>query len=302
MSLIDFILNLAALLLWFNWRAARVDPLALATPSTLAGTLRRAGKSNFTSWHLPAAIGGLIVVRAIFYWLIGDAVKWVGMLDVGVISVPFRSDRFGRMLLYSVLSFWVALAVFFIWLIFLSSLKPATADADSLRGLLRSQLGRGERWPWGLKLLLPFLVVTVLWWLVSWPLTYWELLPRSVSLGQRTEQALLVGLGSYLAGKFLIVGTLALNLVSSYVFFGRHPFWQQLEEISRRLLAPLRFLPLRVGRIDFAPLLGIALVLLVAAGAENGIKTLPRKDKAGRSQPPLVNIPGLVEIYQGIAK
>ena len=41
MTLIDFILNLAALLLWFNWRAARIDPLATATPSTLAGTLRR---------------------------------------------------------------------------------------------------------------------------------------------------------------------------------------------------------------------------------------------------------------------
>ena len=302
MSLIDFILNLAALLLWFNWRAARVDPLALATPSTLAGTLRRAGKSTYTSWHLPAVIGGLIFVRAIFYWLIGDAVKWVGMLDVGVISVPFRSDRFGRMLLYSALSFGVALAVFFIWLIFLSSLKPATADADSLRGMLRSQLGRVERWPWVIKLLLPFLVVAILWWLASWPLTYWEVLPRSVSLAQRTGQALLVGLGSYLAGKFLIMGALALNLVSSYVFFGRHSFWQQLEEISRRLLAPLRFLPLRIVRFDFAPLLGIALVLLVAHCAENGIKSSPRKDMAGRSQPPLVNIPGLVEIYQRIAK
>jgi uncharacterized protein YggT (Ycf19 family) len=302
MFLIDFILNLAGLLLWFNWRAARVDPLALATPSTLAGTLRRAGKSTFTSWHLPAAIGGLILARAIFYWLIGDAVRWVGMLDVGVISVPFRSDKFGRMLLYSFLSFGVTLGVFFIWLVFLSSLKPATGEADSLRGLLRSQLGRVERWPSGIKLLLPFLVVTVLWWLVSWPLTYWELLPPSVYLGQRTGQALVVGLGSYLAGKFLIVGTLALNLVSSYVFFGRHPFWQQLEEISRRLLAPLRFLPLRVGWFDFAPLVGIALVLLVAHWAENGIKTPPRKDKAGRIQSPLVDVPGLVDIYQGIAK
>lgn len=302
MSLIDFILNLAALLLWFNWRAARVDPLALATPSTLAGTLRRAGKSTFTSWHLPAVIGGLILVRAIFYWLIGDAVKWVGLLDVGVISVPFRSDRFGRMLLYSILSFGVVLAVFFIWAVILSCLQPATADANSLRGLLRSQLGRVERWPWGIKLLLPFLVISVLWWLVSWPLTYWELLPPSVSLGQRTGQAALVGIGSYLAGKFLIVGALALNLVSSYVFFGRHPFWPQLEEIARRLLVPLRFLPLRIGRFDFAPLLGIALVLLFAYGAENGIKSSLRRDKAGRSQPPLVNIPGLVEIYQRIAK
>ncbi len=300
MGLIDFILNLAALLLWFNWRAARIDPLAAATPSTLAGTLRRAGKTPVANWHLPVAIAGLIFVRAIFYWLIGR--NWAGTLDVGVIAVPFRSDMFRRMLLYSILSFGVTLTVFFIWLILLSCLKPVTANTDSLRGLLRSQLGRVEPWPWGIKLLLPFLGVTGLWWLMSWPLTYWEILPPAVSVGQRAEQALLVGLGSYLAGKLLISGVLALNFVSSYIFFGRHLFWQQLDEISRRLLLPLRRLPLRVGKFDFAPLLGIALVFLFAHLAENGVKTLPRKDKAGRPQPPLVEIPGLVGLYQRVVK
>jgi uncharacterized protein YggT (Ycf19 family) len=304
MFLIDFILNLAALLLWFNWRAARLDPLAAATPSTLAGTLRRAGKTRRSRWHLPVAIAGLILARALFYWLIGGAstIGWTGTLDVGVISVPFRSDMFWRMLLYSVLSFGVVLTVFFIWLLLLSSLKPVTAEVDSLRGLLRSQLGRVDRWPWGIKLLLPLLVGTGGWWLVSWPLTYGGILPQPGSVLQRSEQALLVGLGSYLAGKILIGGGLALSFVSSYVYFGRHPFWQQLDEISRRLLAPLRRLPVRVGKVDFAPLLGIVLVFLLAQVAENGVKTPLRKDRAGRSQPPLVEIPGLVELYQRVSQ
>ena len=304
MSLIDFILNLAGLLLWFNWRAASIDPLAAATPSTLAGTLRRAGKASFIRWHLPAAIAVLILLRAVFYWLIGSAgpVGWTGTLDVGVISVPFRSDMFGRMLLYSVLSFAVALTVFFIWLLLLSCLKPATAAVDSLRGLLRSQLGHVERWPWGIKLLLPLVGVATLWWLVSWPLTYTEILPASRSVGQRTQQAFVVGLGSYLAGKVLIGGALALNFLSSYVYFGRHPFWPQLDEISRRLLRPLRWLPLRLGKVDFAPVLGIVLVFLFAHGVEYGVKTPPRKDRAGRPQPPLVEIPGLVDWYQRVSK
>ncbi|MEI2726994.1 MAG: hypothetical protein V9H26_26870 [Verrucomicrobiota bacterium] len=302
MTLIDFILNLAALLLWFNWRAARIDPLATATPSTLAGTLRRAGKTTFAGWHLPAAISVLIFVRGIFYWLIGTAVPWTGTLDVGVISVPFRSDLFGRMLLYSMLSFAMALTVFFIWLILLSSLMPATAEVAPLRGLLRSQLGRVERWPWGIKLLLPFLLVTTAWWLVSWPLTYAEILPRPGSVAQRTEQALLVGLGSYLAGKVLIGGALGLYLVSSYIYFGRHPFWQQLDEVSRRLLVPLRRLPLRLGKVDFAPVLGIGLAFLLAHMVENGIRTSPRKDATGRPQARLLEIPGLVELYQRVAK
>jgi hypothetical protein len=42
MALIDFILNVAALLLWLSWRAIRLDPFIRATPATLAGTLRRA--------------------------------------------------------------------------------------------------------------------------------------------------------------------------------------------------------------------------------------------------------------------
>ena len=42
MGLIDFILNLAGLLLWLNWRAAKADPLGKPAPATLIGTLRRA--------------------------------------------------------------------------------------------------------------------------------------------------------------------------------------------------------------------------------------------------------------------
>ncbi len=42
MGLIDFILNLAGLLLWLNWRAAKADPLGKSKPATLIGTLRRA--------------------------------------------------------------------------------------------------------------------------------------------------------------------------------------------------------------------------------------------------------------------
>ena len=302
MSLIDFILNLAALLLWFNWWAARVDPLAAATPSTLAGTLRRAGKTSGSRWHWPAVIAGLLLTRALFYWLIGGADRGLAALNVGVISVPFRNDLFGRMLLYSVLSFGVALTVFYIWLIFLSCLKPAKAELDSLRGLLRSQLGRVEYWPWGIKLLLPLLCVSAGWWLVSWPLTAVGILPAAGSVGQRTEQALLVGVGSYLAGKVLIGGALALNFVSSYVYFGRHPFWHQLDEVSRRLLAPLRRLPLRIGKVDLAPVLGIGLVFFLAHFAERGVRIPARTDKAGRPQPARFEVPGLVDLYQRASK
>src|SRR3974390_1650027 len=76
MGLIDFILNLAGLLLWLNWRAVRLDPLSRATPATLAGTLRRAEAPRLKRWHFLAALGGLLLLRAVLYWQIGSAVNW----------------------------------------------------------------------------------------------------------------------------------------------------------------------------------------------------------------------------------
>src|SRR6185369_15814235 len=113
MSLIDFILNLAGLLLWLNWRAVRFDPLAKTTPATLMGTLRRAEPSRFRRWHLLAALAGLLLLRA---------------------------------LLFSLCSFGFAMAVFFLWLLFLSLLKPPGGEDDSLQRLVRLQLGRLYKW------------------------------------------------------------------------------------------------------------------------------------------------------------
>src|SRR6267143_3555912 len=76
MALIDFILNVAGLLLWFNWRAVRFDPLVKTAPATLTGTLRRAEPSRFKRWHLLATLAGLLLARAFVYWQIGSAANW----------------------------------------------------------------------------------------------------------------------------------------------------------------------------------------------------------------------------------
>ena len=66
MTFIDFILNLAGLLLWINWRSILFDPFEKRTPATLVGSLRRAVPTRFRHWHLLAAIGALLVLRAAF--------------------------------------------------------------------------------------------------------------------------------------------------------------------------------------------------------------------------------------------
>jgi uncharacterized protein YggT (Ycf19 family) len=262
MSLIDFILNLAGLLLWLNWRAAKVDPLGKRTPATLIGTLRRADSRGTSRWQLPAILGGLLLLRALFYWQIGSAFKpvWAGRLDLGVTELSFRSDFFSRMLLFSFSSFALMLAMFYLWLLLLSIL----AGPEPFHALVRTQLGPLDRWPRPVKWLLPFVAAAIAWWLASWLFAALQIIPPPGSPVRRLAGALIIGLDSYLAWKFIIGAMLALHLLNSYVYFGKHPFWGYVNTTAQTLLRPLKQIPLRAGKADFAPVAAIALTFLIA--------------------------------------
>jgi hypothetical protein len=273
MGPIDFILNLAGLLLWLSWRSVQYDPLAKRTPATLLGTLRPAETTRWRQWHLPAVIAGLLVFRALIYWLIGSAENWVGRLDLGVISPAIHfhsnfSDLFLRIIPYSFMSFALALGVVFLWLLLLSIL----AGPDPIHRLVRVQLGVIDRWPRWLKALLPLVVTTFLWWLATWLFANMEvsdyskthLIPAPVSAARRWESALVVGCGSYLVWKYVIGTLLLLHLLNTYIYFGKHPLWGYVNATAHTLLAPLGKIPLRVGRVDFAPVAGLALTFFAA--------------------------------------
>ena len=286
MSLIDFILNLAALLLWVNWRGVSLDPLAKATPATLIGTLRRAEPTMLKSWHFPVALIALLFFRAVLYRQLGPALDWAGQLDLVATSLSFQSDFFQRMLLFSVLSFAWMLIVFYFWLLLISLLGAGGGDFFLPR-LARAQLRRVDGWPIGVRVLLPLLVGAGLWWLLSWPLVAWGFLPRPVAEPNRLAQAALVGLGAYMSWKYLLAGLLTLHLVNKYVYFGRHPFWPYVNAVAGRLLAPLASIPLRAGKVDLAPVVAVVLIFLVARVAEAGLNVFG-----------LFRIPGLPELYQ----
>ena len=271
MGLIDFILNLAGLLLWLNWRSIRFDPLGKRTPATLIGTLRRAEPRRLRRWHLLAALGGLLLLRAALYWQIGSGVGWAaGKLDLGVIELSFRSDSFGRILLFSILSFGLILGVFYLWLLLLSIL----AGPEPFHRLVRMQLGRMDYWPRGIKLLLPLVFTGLLWWLASWILTWLGIVPRPVSAAHRIEESFVIGLGSYLLWKYIAGALLALYLLNSYIYLGKHLFWSYVNAGARTLLRPLRAVPLCIGRVDFAPVAEIVLVFLTAELAGRGLAAL----------------------------
>jgi len=264
MGLIDFILNLAGLLLWLNWCAVRFDPLARPTAKTLVGTLKRVEPSRRQRWKFLAGLAGLLLVRAFLYRQLGPALDWTPKLDLAAIVLRFGGEFFGRILLYSVLSFVGTLVVFYLWLLFLAIINRRAADAEPFQKLVQLYLGRVAGWPRALQLVLPLVVVASLWLVFHPLLVRLEITARAQSNGHVFLQALLIGGGSYLTWRYLIAFVLLTYLLNSYVYFGNHPVWSFVNVVARNLLAPLRRVPLRVGKVDFAPVLGIALVFFLA--------------------------------------
>jgi uncharacterized protein YggT (Ycf19 family) len=269
-GIIDFILNLAGLLLWVKWRSLPFDPIHKRTPATLIGTLRRAAPTHFRRWHLLAGIGLLLVLRALVYWWIGPAFGqvWVGKLDLGVTVLPFRSDWFVRILFFSLFSFGLMLGIYYAWLLLLSLLNGKSAVAEPVHRLVRMQLGRIDGWPRWAKIILPFATCALGWWLASWLFARLAIIPGPVSIVHRIEESVVIGLGSYLVWKFFAAALLALQLLNTYVYFGKHPFWNYVNATAQTLTAPLRKIPLRAGRVDFAPVVGMVIIFFAAELAE----------------------------------
>lgn len=286
MGLIDFILNLAGLLLWLNWLSIRFDPLAQPSAATLVCTLRKAGSPTVRRWMLVAALAGLMIGRAFVYAHIGSATDWTPKLPLGAIALSFRSDFFHLMLAYSALSFGVTLGCFYSWLLLLSFLGGRDGGDDPLLRLARAHLGWVARWRWPARLALPFSVVAVLWLLLGPPLAWLGVVPRPGLWISRLEQAALLGTSAYLTWKYLIAGLLALHLLHSYVYLGSSLFWNFVTVTARSLLLPLRPLRLRVNKVDFAPLVGMALVFWAACISKNGLVISS-----------VIKVPGLFELY-----
>ena len=274
MSLIDLILNLAGLLLWISWRAVPFDPLTKTRPATLMGTLRRAEPTRVRPWHFLLALVVLLLIRSVGYWWIGSWAVWSGSVPFGAITLSFKAvpDWHGllRMLMFSFASFASVLMTFIFSLLLLSLIHPRSSDNDTCHRFVRIQLGPVHGWSWPVKLLFPFIAVTVLWQPASYLLASAGIIPPALSWLHRLEQGLVLGLSSYLVWKFTVCAALGLHIVNSYIHLGAHPIWNYVNATANRLVTPLNRLPLRLGKVDFAPLVGIVLVFIAAEFAQNG--------------------------------
>lgn len=262
MSYVDSILNLAALLLWLNWRSIRFDPLFKRTPATLMGTLRPAAPKKLRRWHLLVFLAALLFARAVVYYWIGSAANWTGQLDFGAVVLSCRSDWFLRIVAFSFFSFGLALGIFYLCLLPLSILQ----GPEPIHQFVKIPLGKVDDWPRWAKIIAPFFASAIFWWLASWIFGWLQILPKPVSPAERFEQSILIGLESYLPWKFPLGAILILHLLNSYVYFGKHPFWKYINAVAQKLLSPLEKIPLHLGKVDFAPVVAIALIFFAAEG------------------------------------
>jgi len=269
MDIIDWILNLACVLLWLNWRSIRFITVLRPIGVSLVGTLRRADQVRTPRWSSLAALLAILFIRALFYCQIGSAINWTPTLQLGAVALRFRSNHFPGLVLFSFLGFAVWLFGLYSWLLLLSAVNGQTPDTDPWQRLIRLHLGKAERAPAIVKSLLPA-VAAMLFWIVSYPLlTQQEIVPRAQTEGQLFLQAAVLGLASVLFWKFLVIGLLVLHIVHSYLYLGENPFWQFVSTTAKHLLRPLSLLRLRVGKVDLLPLAGIAIVMMLAELIQN---------------------------------
>lgn len=274
MALIDFILNVVALLLWVNWRSLAMPSVVASPGISLLATLKRAENRPVHRWKYLAALGVLLALRPLLYWLMGASVNWTARLELGAVVLYFRGDMFERMLIFSTLGFLRFLALFYFSLLLLSALNHNLAGADSWQRLVRFQLGPLGRLPWSLQLLISPLLAALLWVLLSGWMVRAGVLSAPRNAAHLFQQAGVLGLSSLLAWRFVLVAALALHVVNSYVYVGNHSFWSFVTATARRVLWPFHRLPLTVLRFDFSPLVLIILITVATYFGEQGLTRL----------------------------
>lgn len=275
MGILDFILNLVGLLLWLSWRAVPMSSLPVAPGAPLLRTLRPAQPDSSWRWRYLVGLAVLVLLRAIIYRQIGAAMSWTPQLRLVVVTLPFRSDLLGRMLLFSVSSFLLTLGIFYLSLMVLSMANRHVPDSDPVQRLVRIHLGWLERLPVWLKFVVMLLVPALLWLALSPLFIQLGMLPPVKSWGHTAQQAAVLALSVLPAWKYIIIAVLAVHLVNNYVYLGNAPLWNFANATARNLLAPLHWIPLRLGKLDLAPVLAIGVVYAIARLATDGLFGMP---------------------------
>ena len=245
------ILNLTGLLLWITWRAGTMP--RPKPRNSFTGPTPSPGSIFKHSWIYLTALVALLGLRAVFYHQFGPGLDWIPQLNLLNIFHPFKSDSLPHALAYSVLSFGHWLAALYFCLALLATVQPQSEATGQWREFLKAQFSVLGRLPvFAQWLLVIAMVFGFRFGEASWIQSLEEVstpvnhLPLLVLLDLR-------------ASVYLIMALLALYLLNSYVYFGEQMFWKTVNESGKRLLVPLRILPWESDKVDFAPVVALAI-------------------------------------------
>ncbi len=257
MESVNFLLNLLG---WFLWAGAFVFPryaVRSSQPLTLLSTLREESPPSFGRLFLLGGLAALLALRAVAYWNFLPQGGPRPAVEFGVVAVSFQSDSLIQMACYSVASFAMFLYAYYLIVFGLSITCRQRTRVDSIENLINQQLGSAAYWHPGLKLLAVGITGAVLWLLFGVGFLRIGVLPEDWTIGVLFFQSPVVAFSLWNVYLLAIMVLIGLYVLNSYVYLGEKVVWKFVDETAKFYLSGLRKLPLVVGRIDFAPFLGI---------------------------------------------
>ena len=272
MTFFNLLLDLVALILGLS-----VLGVGSSSPAHRAGTLLgnlKLAESRRTNTVKPLFfLLGLLMLRPLFYAPLTEVLGTVPEWSPTPASVPFRADFFSRLLMFSFISFLWTTIQFVAWMQVLCSLARGCREPGAWNRFFQETLGPLARLPLPIAILLPTWAAGSLWFLAHWPLKWAGILP-AVPTELLAKQSAVVAVGLWISIRWLLSALLILRLINTYVYLGNHPFWDFIHQVGGVLLQPFRWIPLRFGKLDLAPLGLTALILAAAWGADRALLEL----------------------------
>ncbi len=237
--------------LWLSYRRVGADPTRPA--GTLLGNLRPTVPLPRRSWISLGALILLLGLRPLLLALVASATDATPTWSPGPIVIAFRADDWGRLYLFSTISFfWTGITGYAVLLAF-SWLSRGCTELTSFSDFILSLAGPTARFPGPMLVLLPWLLGAGLWLGTGHFLVAEHLIPSVRGAGPWLMEAAVMGCAIWTPLRWVFFCVLMLRFLHNYIYLGEHPVWAFVQIIGRRLQAPLGWIPLEFGRMDLAP-------------------------------------------------
>lgn len=259
MTFLVQLLDWGGWLLWLSYRRIGADPTRPA--GTLLGNLRPAVPLPRRSWMSLVSLVLLLGLRPLLLAVVGAALDATPTWSPGPIVIAFRADAWGRLYLFSTVSFcWTGLTAFAVLLAF-SWLCRGDPEMHPFGDFIVALIGPIARFPWPILVALPWLLGAGLWFGVGHLLAQEHLLPSVHSSITWLSESAIMGSAVWMPLRWALFFILVLQFLHNYVYLGEHPLWEFVQLMGRRLQKPFRWIPLEIGQMDLAPMVAGAIYL-----------------------------------------